>query len=139
MPQPGERVICCRNNREEGLFNGGLGTLLALADVGHGTLSLDVQMDDLAAPNRELQVDPYLFRRHFTNGDAQKLPRQKGMPWLQEFDWGLVLTAHKAQGSSWDDVTVVDDSAAFRENRAKWLYTAVTRAERGLTVLLRGQ
>jgi hypothetical protein len=34
-------------------------------------------------------------------------------------------------------VTVVDDSAAFRENRAKHLYTALTRAERSLTVLLR--
>ena len=26
-PEVGERLICCRNNREEGLFNGGMGTL----------------------------------------------------------------------------------------------------------------
>jgi hypothetical protein len=32
---------------------------------------------------------------------------------------------------------VIDDSVAFRENRDRWLYTAITRAESGLTLLLR--
>lgn len=137
-PQAGERIICCRNNREEGLFNGGMGKLLAPAAV-HGEVPsawlLDVQMDDLAAPNNGLPVDPYLFRRHYTNGNTQKLSARGTR--LDEFDWGYVITCHKGQGSSWDDVTVIDDSSTFRDNRNKWLYTALTRAERGLTVLLR--
>jgi exodeoxyribonuclease-5 len=140
VPQVGERIICCKNNREEGLFNGGIGGLLGI-ETGHdgvpGTYLMDVAMDDLTAPNHELAVDPYLFRRHFTNGDAKKLAFAGKGPWLDEFDWAYCLTVHKAQGSSWDDVTVIDDSAAFREHRAKHLYTAVTRAERALTVLLR--
>lgn len=137
LPQPGERLICCRNNRDEGLFNGGMGTLRSLEDGGFGSIKIGVKMDDLEAATEGLLVDPYLFRRHFTNGEAQKLRLSKGASWLQEFDWGLVLTCHKAQGSSWDDVTVIDDSGAFRENRDLWRYTAITRAERGLTVLLR--
>jgi exodeoxyribonuclease V len=140
VPQVGERIICCRNNREEGLFNGGMGTLLAIeTDHGgiQGTYLMDVKMEDLAAPNEGLQVDPYLFRRHFTNGEATKLVFPGGGPRLEEFDLGYCLTVHKAQGSSWDDVTVIDDSAAFREHRHKHLYTAITRAERSLTVLLR--
>lgn len=141
IPQVGEKVICCRNNREEGLFNGGMGTLTSIAsdhDGWPGTFNMDVKMDDLGKANAGLQVDPYLFRKHFTNGEAKKLTVVKGMPRFDEFDFGYLLTAHKAQGSSWDHVTVIDDSSSFRDNRANWLYTSLTRAERGLTLLLRG-
>ena len=47
-----------------------------------------------------------------------------------EFDYGYALTVHKAQGSQWDDVMLFDESYAFREHRARWLYTGVTRASR---------
>ena len=140
-PQVGERVICCRNNREEGLFNGGMGTLKKIETRNEklpGAFLMDVEMEDLEKPNTGLTVDPYLFRRTFTNGLSAKLELPRGKPRLDEFDFGYLLTAHKAQGSSWDDVTVIDDSQSFKENRHKWLYTSLTRAERGLTVLLRG-
>ena len=140
VPRKGERLICCRNNREEGLFNGGMGTLLGVEtehDGPHGTLRMDVRMEDVAAPNNGLLVDPYLFRRHFTNGEAAKLALPRGVSRLDEFDFGYTITAHKAQGSSWDDVTVIDDSRSFREHRSLWLYTSLTRTERALTVLLR--
>ncbi len=140
LPQVGERVICCRNNQKEGLFNGGMGTLRKIASEHGklpGTLLIDVDMEDLQKRSTNLLVDPYLFQKHYTNGESQKLALPKGFPRLDEYDLGYLLTAHKAQGSSWDDVTVIDDSACFRENRNNWLYTSLTRAERGLTVLLR--
>lgn len=140
IPCPDERLICCRNDREEGLFNGGLGKLLAI-ETEHegmpGTYKLDVEMEDLVGPRKGLVTDPYLFRNHFTGGKSARIKLPPGRNWLHEFDWGYAITCHKAQGSSWDDVTVIDDSSAFRDKRSKWLYTAVTRAERGLTVLLR--
>ncbi len=52
-----------------------------------------------------------------------------------EFDFGYALTVHKAQGSQWDDVALFDEIFAFREHRARWLYTGVTRAARKLTVV----
>lgn len=140
VPQVGERLICCRNNREEGVFNGGMGTLLKVEtehDGVPGTFLMDVKMDDLDKPNTGLIVDPYLIRRNFTNGIGEKMLLPRGMPRMDEYDLGYAITCHKSQGSSWDDVTVIDDSAAFRENRALWKYTAVTRAERALTVLVR--
>lgn len=141
-PQPGERVICCRNNREEGIYNGQTGILRSVAPAEkwkrHGEVwEVAADMEDAGFVSG-LAVDPYLFRRNFDPlGKVERLPLPRGMPRLDEFDFGYVLTAHKAQGSSWDDVTVVDDSASFRDNRAKWLYTSLTRAERALTVLLR--
>jgi len=63
-----------------------------------------------------------------------------GLPWEQrkrydEFDFGYVLTVHKAQGSQWDDVVLFDESFAFPESRARWLYTGITRAAKRLTLV----
>ena len=140
QPEIGERLICCRNNRDEGIFNGGMGTLSDIQtdhDGMPGTYRFDVQMEDLDDVNTGLLVDPHLFNNHFNGGTSVKMEVPKGKPRLDEFDWSYVITGHKAQGSSWDHVTVIDDSGAFRENRHKWLYTALTRAENGLTLMLR--
>ena len=139
MPLPGEKLICRRNNREEGLFNGGAGSLININPYSRipGTLEMDVQMEDLEQPSKGLIIDPYLFRRHFTNGEAKKIPMPKGSPLLDEYDWAAILTCHASQGSQFPDVTVVDDSGAFREHRNNWRYTACTRAETSLTILLR--
>ena len=53
-----------------------------------------------------------------------------------EFDFGYVLTVHKAQGSQWDDVVLFDESFAFPDSRERWLYTGVTRAAKRLTVVV---
>ncbi|QDV34933.1 ATP-dependent DNA helicase [Tautonia plasticadhaerens] len=137
-PVAGERIICCRNNNKKGLFNGGMGQLVTRgADIigVREIYSLTVDMDDLHGTTEDLLTDPYLFAHHFNEGKAQKI--QGARPMLNEFDWGYIITAHKAQGSSWDHVTVIDDSGAFRDNRRNWLYTAITRAETGLTLLMR--
>ena len=52
------------------------------------------------------------------------------------FDYGYVLTVHKAQGSQWDNVVLFDESWAFREHRDRWLYTGITRAAERLTVVI---
>jgi exodeoxyribonuclease-5 len=46
------------------------------------------------------------------------------------------LTVHKAQGSQWDEVVLFDESGAFREHHARWLYTGITRAAEKLTVVM---
>lgn len=137
-PLQGERLICCRNNRSLGLFNGGgavLNDLKSEFKGSKGSWEIDVKMDDHKEPKTGVAIDPVHFDNHFMHGEAKKL-EVPGMR-FNEFDWGYVLTVHKAQGSSWDHVTVIDDSGTFRENRWKWLYTAITRAETGLTLLTR--
>jgi exodeoxyribonuclease-5 len=46
------------------------------------------------------------------------------------------LTVHKSQGSQWNNIVLFDESAVFRDDRARWLYTAVTRAAKTLTVVV---
>lgn len=51
-------------------------------------------------------------------------------------DWGWCGTAHKVQGSEWDQVIVhVPRALAAKEDRRRWLYTAMTRARRRLTIV----
>lgn len=135
VPMPGETLLCCKNDRDLGVFNGAAGTLMKpihrLADGEHWRV--DVEMEDLPKPLKGIAVHPWMFAQHAD--PTIKRPRvHKG---IQEFDWGYVLTCHKAQGSEWPDVTVVDDGGAFREDQHKWRYTALTRAAERVTFLRR--
>jgi exodeoxyribonuclease-5 len=46
-------------------------------------------------------------------------------------DFGYAITCHKSQGSEWDHVLVLDES--FGNDKARWQYTAATRASKTLT------
>lgn len=131
-PLAGERLICMKNDKETGIFNGGLGDALKVRTTLSGTLRLSVDMEDKEHPLQDVPASPWHFQKHFDPNAPR--PTTRG---LLEFDWGYVLTVHKAQGSSWPVVTIVNDSGAFREDRHKWIYTAITRAERGMTLLQR--
>lgn len=47
------------------------------------------------------------------------------------WDYAYAITAHKAQGSEWEDVLVLEEKPA---DYARWCYTAVTRAKSRLVV-----
>ena len=66
----------------------------------------------------------YGDRTHFPKGDG-----------ISHFDYGYCITGHKSQGSQWNHVVIADDKmrANDREQRRKWLYTVITRAEERLT------
>ena len=70
-----------------------------------------------------------LWRRHRHHPWEQRKP-------YDEFDYGYVLTVHKSQGSQWDDVVLFDESFAFQESRARWLYTGITRAAKRLSIVV---
>ena len=50
------------------------------------------------------------------------------------FEFAYAVTCHKAQGSEFDRVVVIDESNLF-ENGRQWLYTAITRAKKGLVIV----
>lgn len=132
-PCRGEKLICVKNNREAGLINGILGDLVSDPRIdGDGMFMLDVHMDGADKPMKKLTVHPYHFTQHFTQYIEPRI--KKG---IEQFDWGYVLTCHKAQGSEFPDVTLIDDAGHFPENRKEWLYTGLTRASDYLTLMRR--
>ena len=54
----------------------------------------------------------------------------------KEFEYGYAITVHKAQGSEWDKVLIIEERFPFdKTEHARWLYTAVTRASDKLVLL----
>lgn len=53
-----------------------------------------------------------------------------------EFSYAYAITCHKAQGSEWPNILVFEERFPFdKEDHARWLYTAVTRAENKLVLI----
>ncbi|MFV0279406.1 MAG: ATP-dependent RecD-like DNA helicase [Rhodoblastus sp.] len=131
FPQAGEKLVCLRNNRKKGLLNGGIFRVARTGTVRRGKVRLSVAPDD-APSAKPLRVG--VIPQFFAGGDEEipyALRRES-----DEFDFGYALTVHKAQGSQWNNVYLFDESYAFREHRARWLYTGVTRAAEQLTVVI---
>jgi exodeoxyribonuclease-5 len=123
--------VCLRNNRRKGLFNGGLWQVKQAPATRREIIRMQITPDEFAT-NKPLKVS---VRSECFTGEIEDIP------WPQrkrhdEFDFGYVLTVHKAQGSQWDDVVLFDESFAFPDNRERWLYTGITRAAKRLTVVV---
>jgi exodeoxyribonuclease-5 len=132
----GEKIICLKNRNDIGLVNG---MFVSLADIRHdGPLEFSATLtteDGVAVAGRHrfykghyddhIQLDPERSRRDW------KVTRG-----LIETVWGYAITCHKSQGSQWENVIVYDDGLGrTAEDRSRWLYTAITRAEKGLAIL----
>lgn len=127
-PEIGDRLVCLRNNGELGLSNG------CLYEV-NSVLSVDDEMVlmNISPEEGDINFD-VLAHPHYFLGKGEELAwfeRKKA----EEFDYGYALTCHKSQGSQWDDVTVFDESDCFRQDKNRWLYTAITRAAEKVTIV----
>jgi exodeoxyribonuclease V len=134
----GEKIICLKNRHDLGLING---MFLSLSDVHQDarnevSFSATVQTED----GQEIAG-----RQHFWRGEYDDhivFDRDRGRRDAQvrrtlvETSWGYAITVHKSQGSSWDNVVLFDDGFGRTAiDRNRWLYTAITRAEKGLVIL----
>jgi len=130
LPVAGDRLVCLRNDRTKGLINGGLWRVETLAGVKKDFVRMTLRSEDEGA---RAAVKVAVLKAFFegTEGELAYTLRRES----DEFDYGYALTVHKAQGSQWDNVMLFDESFAFREHRARWLYTGLTRAARKLTVV----
>jgi exodeoxyribonuclease-5 len=137
LPVAGDKLVCLRNNRKKALFNGGLWTVRERAAGKSGSIiTMRIAPDaDLSGSALGVKGVKVSVRRECFLGGIEDFdwPQRKK---YDEFDYGYVLTVHKAQGSQWDDVVLFDESFAFPDSRARWLYTGITRAAKKLTVVV---
>ncbi|WP_264049426.1 ATP-dependent DNA helicase [Methylobacterium flocculans] len=134
MPAVGEKLVCLRNDRTKGLLNGSTWTVHAQRSSPRSdTVRLDVVPEDDPALRRR-PTDIKVLKA-VMSGSEEEIPAFLKRE-TDEFTYGYALTVHKAQGSQWDDVVLFDESFAFREHRARWLYTGLTRAAKRITVVV---
>lgn len=125
-PQRGDKLVCLRNNHEIGLLNGQIWYATKDAmDVGD-SLALELRSED----DEGVTASVLAHSCYFESGKPPEFWARKD---VEEFDYGDALTVHKAQGSQWGKVTLLDEW--YGTDRAKWLYTGITRAAQRLVVV----
>lgn len=120
MPLAGETILCLRNAVEYGIFNGGLYTLLEPFTEGDTEITIEVEGRPVTVPN--------------VNFHGLKSGLPEGVQATTWFDFGYALTVHKAQGSEWQRVILIDEYRK-QEDRARWLYTGITRASEKIIIV----
>lgn len=128
---PGEKVICLRNNHTLGILNGTIWTVDWTDRDDEELISMVIKEHGVAG-GYELGVT--CWKAAF-GGDTSAIPWWERRD-HEEFDHGYAITVHKAQGSQWPAVMIFDESGAFRDDARKHLYTAITRAEKSVVIVL---
>ena len=129
LPLVGDRLICTRNDTETGLLNG------------------SQWMVEWVMPNEDhsRRID---LRLRSTDGNETVSCTAHAHPFAGEeipfyevreaqcFEFAYAMTVHKAQGSQFDSVVLVDESRKFpAASRRAWLYTGITRAAHDLKII----
>lgn len=160
-PVDGDKMICLRNYWEDfsangdPLINGTIGILKSSFQtwreipkfIKSNIKKFDVLTGDLIIPDTN---DIYnlvdMDQKMILTGEKccgwqlsyklGKLRPKYGDIVPKEFAYAYAITCHKAQGSSWPNVVVLEESFPFDKiEHARWLYTACTRAEKKLVLV----
>ncbi len=156
LPQKGEPVMCCRNGQE--VMNGEIHETMDFANgYNLGGVATDWfrtaydQRVLTSTAGRDQRMDGFMPR--IENWRAyQSARRAMNAPIPIPVTYGYVYTAHKAQGSEFNKVTVFLDSSDtgnphFRKDTilpdgkkmpfaARWIYTALTRARHRVSLIV---
>ena len=156
-PEDGDKVICLRNywsilaENEDPLVNGTIGYLQDSFESFNqlpwkmgGQRIYTIQgnfLSDGGALYKNLDMDKKLILTGEKSLDWKTTWKLNSNPRTSmlvplEFTYGYAITGHKAQGSEWDKVLVVEEKFPFaKEEHARWLYTCATRASEKLVLV----
>jgi exodeoxyribonuclease-5 len=119
-PVGGEPVMCLRNDHEMGVLNGAVYTLV---DFRPGSRGVDVTVIN----ERDQEVT--LRGCWFEDVDEGTRQARESVGWT----FGYAATVHKSQGSEYETVVLVDEYDRA-EDRARWVYTGISRAAKRILV-----
>ena len=161
LPHDGEKMICLHNYWDDLSDAGDLALVNGMTGIIHNPFEtyrnapqyvkmrnhcIPLIKGDFTSEDGETftQVDmdkhmietgePFLdWRESYALG---KLKNRLGDLTPRAFTYGYAITCHKAQGSEWNKVLVLEESFPFvKEEHKRWLYTAATRASEKLVLM----
>ena len=127
-PQTNDKLVCLKNNASKNIFNGEIYIVTEVLQTLDDMVRLKVRPE--TGERNDVTVN---VRREFFEQAVPNLS-EKALKNLDQFTFAYALTVHKAQGSEWASVVLFDKSAQFGDNKAKWLYTGITRASQSIKV-----
>lgn len=163
IPVDGEKLICTHNNwgrfidenREFNLVNGIIGYCSNVKEQPDDLGKLDFRTEFLKDTAYDLPFDSGIFTAgkyahgygdlavklssgdfvHESNLEVLRRVKAEREEQVCRFEYAYAITCHKAQGSEFDFAVVFDESCVFGADRARWLYTAITRAKKNLLIV----
>jgi exodeoxyribonuclease-5 len=144
-PTVDEKLICLKNNYTHLLEYNDIPILLVngIDLLAHSTAK--VESNDMG-DNFSLSYGPsyikdaiFTTRVHRGPFDSYKYGVNFIIPGDEDedivfLDFGYAYTVHKSQGSEFNDVLIIDEFKGSNEIYNKWLYTAITRARKSVTI-----
>lgn len=148
-PRVGDKIIClhneweCMNDTDDALVNGLSGNIAAIEWPNDNpfmkktpliTFQPDIEGSGVF-PN--LEVDYRIFTEHLQTVNRDNFKKVPIWYHPKEFDYAYAITCHKAQGSEYDKVIVLEEflRGESKEDHMRWLYTAATRAAKKLIIV----
>ena len=159
--EPGlnDKIICCRNawdildtKEEMALVNGTIGYIKEFQpevlrynnpiipdvpiyrvtmETEDGEIFENLAIDKLSLINGQKTLSPY---QEYKLNQLSKHNPDIEIP--LEFNFGYAITCHRAQGSEWNKVLVIEERFPFdKEEHRKWLYTSCSRASEKLVLI----
>jgi ATP-dependent exoDNAse (exonuclease V) alpha subunit len=136
----GDRVICLRNNWQQGYVNGMTAIVkeLTLFNRGH------IKPED--SWRYHVDQPAFTIEADYNNEILENIPYDAGVftqqvppdmknRCIEPFDFAYAITVHKSQGSQYSTAMVIEEHLGDFSLHNKWLYTAITRAANGLILV----
>lgn len=145
LPVVGDKIVCFKNNWGRSayspklddnlpLVNGTTGYVTKIHGIDYANefIKLDFALDiDSNCIYKDIKVS---FKNFY---ELKDIKRKNLISDYEEFDYGYAITCHKAQGNQYEKVLIIPEILGGGiENQAKWLYTAITRAEEEVIMLM---
>jgi exodeoxyribonuclease-5 len=156
-PQIGDKIISLRNHWDDvsqfggwALTNGAIGTITEYkrkkiwVPYRITNKSLDVMNTTFTLEDGDSFIQVPIDYKCLTTGESILTPQEEYKMRKDKqcpdppypFAYAYAITCHKAQGSEWSNVLVMEEGFPFsREDHKRWLYTACTRASEKLVII----
>jgi exodeoxyribonuclease-5 len=138
LPEPGDRIMCLVNNRDAGVLNG---QQFEVIRCRRDDMGFEIEAVDDEGNARTLQA----FADGFQGLEQEQKAKKDLSAWRGRralYTFANAITCHKAQGSEWPYVYVVDQTQQMTrdtaEYRRRFMYTAITRASDRVTIARTG-
>lgn len=153
LPKHGEKLICVQNDWEKfidedmrfNLINGITGTAVNPSYETNEHIGImqfipdfteEVCPEVIKFDTGNFEDGNFRYRRGDFFPKFDENGELIGAEKLDRFEYGYCISCHKAQGSEFDNVVVFDESFCFKEDKNRWLYTAITRAKKNLVIVI---
>jgi exodeoxyribonuclease-5 len=141
IPRVGDILICLKNNPP--IFNGMRGVVESIEPEGDHWFRVAISFPDDGFTLKSL-INRHQFNQEKTFQSIYDLYADHGYPRAVSdmgllFDFGMSLTVHKAQGSSFEEAVLWPEFWEKFDSQGdgfkRWLYTGVTRAAKKLYIV----